>query len=530
MTNLAILSSRIFTGNTRMPWAQALFIKDGRIADVGSDEKIKNACRNAETETLKMPGRLITPGFVDAHCHFGLYGRSLLVVDLVGQPSITACRGRIKSAVEKRTPGEWIIGLGWNHHQWKDHREPTISDIDDLTPDNPAMMIRACGHTAWVNSFALQAAGITAATKGPDGGRIERDPTTGKPNGLIREALHLVQKVIPPMTRQEWENTILAAQDESLKVGLTGIHSFEGLEQWEAMASLETKNKLKLRVHHSIGHHEVGKAVSQGLTPGTGSDRLWIGHAKLFADGTLGSGTALLHEPYTDEPENSGLAVCSVEDLRKKIETAYEYGYDVAIHSIGDQATTNCLEAIANARKKHPGNRRDRIEHIQLLRHQDIRLFMDLGITASVQPIFLPTDWATADKRWGHARCSRGGYAWKTILKANIPTQFGSDCPIEPNNPLLGLHAAVTRQTLAGEPEGGWFPEERLSLEEGITGFTKTAAWSSHKEHLLGSITPGNLADLTIFQSDLFQLPVNSLPSVNVEMTIINGEIVYQAE
>jgi predicted amidohydrolase YtcJ len=475
-----------------------------------------------------MPGRLITPGLVDGHCHFGFLGRSLLTLDLSNQPSLASCRDRIRYYASNYQPDEWIIGTGWNQYQWDDPKEPTLEDLDDITSHNPAFMVRTCGHTVWVNSIALAKAGITSQTLDPPGGRIERDPVTGNPNGLLKEARQLIERVIPSPTQEEWKKAILASQEASLRRGLTAVHSMETLSQWNALRALEEEKKLKIRVHQSIQGYDLKKAVQAGLRPGFGSDRLWIGHAKLYADGSLGAGTALLHEPYRDEPSNSGLAVLSLEGLRESVELAYEHGFDVAIHAIGDKAVSQSLEAINQARKKFPGTWRDRLEHVQLLRTEDIELFKNLGVVASVQPIFLPTDWKVAEKRWGPDRCRSGGYVWKTIRASGIRMQFGSDSPVEPNNPLLGLCAAVTRQNLHGKPEGGWYPDQRLDLFESICGFTQTAAWSARKEGKLGSLTPGKIADLTVFEKDLFKIPAIEWPNVQVEMTIINGEIVYQ--
>jgi hypothetical protein len=521
---LAILSARVFTGDSRRPWAEALLVRDGRIAEVGANQGIRRACRGSAAQVLELPGSLITPGLVDAHCHFGYLGLALAAVDLRGQPSLLACRERIREAAAARKPGEWILGRGWDQFQWEEPREPTLEDLDDVTPHSPAMMVRACGHSVWVNSLALARAGITRDTPDPPGGRIERDPASGEPSGLVREARHLIERVMPPPTEEDWKDAILVSQRESLRVGLTGVHSFETLRQWAAMRALEEEGKLKIRVHCSIQGYELEKAASLGLKPGSGSDRLWLGHVKLFADGSLGSGTALLHEPYADDASQSGIAVTSLDDLREGVERAYRYGYGVAIHAIGDKAATHSLAAIAGAREKIPGERRDRIEHVQLLRPEDMPLFRDLGVVASVQPVFLPTDWRVAEERWGKARCRRGGYAWKSILEAGIPIQFGSDAPVEPNDPRLGLQAAVARQTTAGEPEGGWMPEQRLTLEQAIKGFTEVAAWTARREEDLGTIAPGRRADLTVFEEDLFQVPVADWPSVAVKMTIVDGE------
>lgn len=526
--DLVILSARIFTGDDNRPWAQAIGIEDNRIAIIGTDREVKGALRNRKTTILEMPGRLITPGLVDGHCHFAFLGRSLLTVDLSNQPSVAACRERIRAFAANCEPGEWIIGTGWNQYQWDDPREPTLKDLDDIAPHNPAFMVRACGHTIWVNSVALARAGITRDTALNQGGRIELDPVTGNPNGLLKEARHLIERAMPSPSPEDWKKALLASQETSLRTGLTCVHSMETLQQWNALRSLEEEGRLKIRVHHSIQGYELEKAGRAGLKPFFGSDRLWIGHCKLYADGSLGAGTALLYEPYTDEASNSGLAVQSVEELEESVRLAYKRGYDVAVHAIGDKAAGHCLTAVAGARKSFPGPRRDRVEHVQLLKPGDIPLFRELGVVASVQPVFLPTDWKVAEQRWGHDRCRSGGYAWKTILGAGIRMQFGSDAPVESNDPRLGLQAAVTRQTVQGEPEGGWYPGQRLDLAQCLKGFTRTAAWTARKEDRLGSLTTGKLADLTIFARDLFEVPVREWPEVPVEMTVIDGEIVYR--
>ena len=263
--------------------------------------------------------------------------------------------------------------------------------------------------------------------------------------------------------------------------------------------------------------------------PATAVARLWFNHVKLFADGSLGSGTALMHEPYTDDPAECGIACLEKDVLEEKIRLAYSRGCDVAIHAIGDLALTNALESIAAARKDYPGEHRDRVEHVQLYRPQDLSLFHELGVVASVQPVFLGTDWAPADKRWGPQRC-RYAYAWKSLLQANLRVQFGSDAPVESINPFYGIHAAVTRQDAGGQPAGGWFPEQKLSLEDTIRGFTAVAAWNARREDHLGSIAPGKWADLTVFEQDLFNLSPEEWLSVKTAMTVVHGEVVYSAE
>jgi hypothetical protein len=248
---------------------------------------------------------------------------------------------------------------------------------------------------------------------------------------------------------------------------------------------------------------------------------------KLYADGSLGAGTALLHEPYTDEPGNTGLEVLSLPLLQEKIELGYRRGYSVGIHAIGDKAVTHCLLAIAAARKAVPGARRDRIEHIQIYRQQDLGLFLEMGIVGSVQPRFISTDWSVADRRWGAARC-RNGYAWRSLMNAGVPLLFGSDAPVEPMDPILGLQAAVTRQTPEGLPPGGWYPDQRLTLEESLPGFTSAPAWVSGREDRVGRIRAGLWADLTVFARDLSATPAAEWHAVPVEMTVVNGEVLFR--
>ena len=525
--DLALFSTRIFTGNPNQPWAEALKITDEHIARVGSNTEVKAAC-GSQTEMLELPGMLVTPGMVDAHCHFVSLGRAFQMVNLREASSLSEVRQRIQAATISRKPGEWIIGRGWNHHQWHDRREPTRTDLDDLTPENPAMMVRACGHSIWVNSLALERAAVTRDTPDPYGGQIDKDPVSGEPTGLLREAREIIEAHIPLPTLEERKQMALAAQEYALQNGITAVHTCETLTEWEALAALEAEGKLKLRIYHLLPPDDLDRAAALGITAGSGSHRLWFNHVKLFADGSLGSGTALMHEPYSDDPAERGIACLDRDTLEKKVRLAYRHGWDVAIHAIGDLALTNALESIASVRKPYKGEHRDRVEHVQIFRPDDLPLFHELGVTASVQPVFLGTDWAPADKRWGSQRC-RNAYAWKSLLQANLRLQFGSDAPVESINPLLGIHAAVTRQDADGQPPGGWFPEQKLSLEQSLAGYSSEAAWGTRRENQLGTIEPGKWADLTVFHRDLFDIAPQEWLSVKPAMTVVHGEVVYWA-
>ena len=524
----AFLSTRIFTGDTARPWAEALCVRDDRVSAVGTNDEAKAACGRG-ARVLEFPGRLITPGVVDAHLHFVNFGLYLQRLDLRNLPSIDDCRARVKQAVASHKPGEWIIGRAWNEHVWKEQREPAARDLDDIALEHPVMLIRHCGHTVWLNSLAMRLARIEKGTPDAPGARIEHDPRTGEPTGLLREYRRIIEKEIPPPTLDERKQAALRAQQEALRFGVTGVHSCETLREWEALAALEAEGKLKLRVHHLLPPEELGPARSRGIGLGKGGERLWFGQVKLYADGSLGSGTALLHEPYTNNRSERGLAILTPKELQERVELAYEAGGDVGVHAIGDLAVTNVLKAIAGSRKKIPGPRRDRIEHVQLLHPDDFAVFPDLGVVASVQPVHLLTDMPVAEKKWGMDRC-RHSYAWKSMLKAGIRLQFGSDAPVEAINPLLSFHAAVTRQSLSGEPKDGWFPGERLSLEEIIRAFTQMPAWVSRRENQLGTLAPGKKADLVVFSRDLFQTAPGDLASVEVELSMVNGEVLYAAE
>lgn len=524
MTERALLGARVWTGDPVRPWAEGVLVRDGKVVLAGTDQEVRQAAGRG-AEALALPGRLVTPGIVDAHLHFVSFGLYLERVDLRDLGSIAACRERVRAAVATRTPGTWIIGRGWNEHIWTDGREPRAADLDDLAPDHPVMLVRCCGHSVWLNRLAMRLAGITREAVDAPGARIERD-AEGHPIGLCREYRKLIEKVIPPPTPAERQAAALRAQAEAFRHGVTGVHTCETLAEWEALAALEEAGRLKLRVHHTLPPEEVEPAAARRIHPTQGGDRLWFGQVKLFADGTLGSSTALLHAPYSDGADSTGLECLTVAEIQARVELAYRHGGDVAVHAIGDRATTNVLDAIRAARREFPGPKRDRIEHVQLLHPADFARFRAMEVVASCQPVHLHTDMRVAERKWGE-RCVTG-YAWKSMLREGIRLQFGSDAPVEHINPLLSFHAAMARQTPAGEPREGWYPAERLTLEETLRAFTAIPAWSSRKEDRLGSLKPGMLADLTVFAEDLTGLSPERLLAAPVEMTVVGGEVVYR--
>ena len=523
---LALLSTKIFTGEDNRPWAEALAVDNGRIVKVGTNEEITDFC-TADFERIELPGRLIVPGLVDGHLHFLKYGQSFTMVDLQKVASIEACRERVRVAVSQARPGDWIVGWGWNHHIWEEGREPHKTDLDDIAPENPVILSRMCGHSAWVNSRALEIAGIDRNTPNPPGGRYEHDPVTGDLTGVVREKAEAIKDCIPEPTSEDLKNMALTAQREAFRRGITGVHTLESLNEFKVWKNLDEQGLLKIRIHHTLPPAQLPEALAMGLKPALGSDRLWFGGVKMFTDGSLGSGTALMFEEYSDEPGNFGIEFTPLSELKDCMLTAYEHGCDAAIHAIGDRGIHTALETYAAGRAKYPGDHRDRVEHCQCFRDEDLDRIAEMGLVASVQPVHLTTDWAIADKRWGGSRCPKA-YAYNSLLKNGVKVQFGSDAPVEPADPLLSIRAAVLRQDLAGRPEGGWYPEERMALDDCLKAFSSTPAWVSRKENDLGTITEGKLADLTILAGDLFELPPDEWLSVQVDMTVVGGEIVYR--
>lgn len=526
MNEFIILSARVFTGDPANPLAEAIYIKDKQIEAVGTNKMVKNSAP-CDVRVLDLQGCLITPGLIDGHCHFTGIGVLLQNLNFRDTPSLSVCRQMVRQAVKTAKPGEWIIGRGWNNNLWKESREPVKQDLDDIAPDNPVFLIRVCGHSVWVNSKAFEIANITARTQDSSGGKIDKDPLTCEPTGIIRESLELISTHIPPKTKKQLKQAALTAQKEVLRFGITCVHSLEDLDSFKALRELDRDEELKVRVYHSLHVEDIKEAEKEGFEINQNTDHLWLGHVKLYADGSMGANTAFLHEPYDDQPENYGLPVLDRKELEAGVEFAYERGYGVMIHAIGDKAVTNALESIASARKKYPCLPRDRIEHVQIFRFRDLQLFVDHNITASVQPVFIASDRFSAEKKWGEKRC-RNSYAWRTLMDKKILLQFGSDSPVEPVNPVLGIFTAVERKDYKNKTHDKWFPEQSLTLEEAIIGFTRQAAFTSGKENQLGVIAPGKLADLTIFNQDLFCVPKNQWPEIEVEMTIVNGEIVYE--
>ena len=531
MSHLVLYNGKLHTQDRGYPQATAVAICDGCILAVGGDAEIEPLA-GPDTQTIDLKGRLVVPGFTDCHIHFQEYALRRSQVILDGVDDWQEVRRRIQAEVKRAKPGEWVLGGGWNQNLWEDGTLPSKADLDDISPQNPVALSRADGHSMWVNSLTLEKAGITAETSDPPKSRIDRDPDSGEPTGILREweAIRLVQDVIP----EPDDETIVIALRESIaeahRLGLTGIHEMrvEGEKKpaLRALLRLQQRGELLLRVACMIPVEHLDEAIALGLGSGLGDANLRIGGVKLFADGSMGSGTAWMLEPFEGSDDNYGLVVTPKEELFDVARRAQVAGISLTIHAIGDRAIRDVLDVLTEIQGGQGSAFRHRIEHVQCIHPSDVHRLAQLGVIASMQPSHIMDDWAVADRVWG--KRGQYAYAFRSLLDAGIHLAFGSDCPFASLNPLLGIQAAVLRQDRKGEPEGGWYPEERLTVAEAVRGYTLEAAYAVGLEGVLGSITPGKLADMVILSRDIFTIPPEEISDIQVDYTICDGRVVYR--
>ncbi len=527
--DLVLIPGRIFTANAEKPWIEALAVKDGVIIAAGTEAKISSLIDEG-TEVLRLPGMLAVPGFNDAHVHFFDSGEGLSSVQLRDARDESEFRDRIAAFADGLPEGTWILHGNWDHEAWPSRENPDRRLVDPVTPAHPLFVNRLDGHIGLANSLALELAGIEDQTPDPEGGKIGRDPATGRATGiLIDTAQDLVYAAIPVPDPARIRRGIEAGLRHAAELGVTSIQDNADPRIFEVYEELLREGVLTLRVNawHPISYRI--ELASAGITNPTGDDWLRRGTMKIFIDGAMGSGSAWFYEPYTDDPSTSGLAMDDEEELHRMIIEADALGFDVACHAIGDRANSVALDAFeralaVNTDRQTP--RRHRIEHAQVVREEDMERFRALGIIASVQPSHAIDDMRWAEERIGRER-SALSYRVGSFLHGGIATAFGTDWAVEPLDPRLGLYAAVTREFIAGGPEGGWFPVERITLEEAITAYTLSSAAAEGMEDRKGMLAEGYLADITIFARDLFELKPLEWLETEVVMTIVGGETVY---
>jgi predicted amidohydrolase YtcJ len=525
--SLVLFDGRIYTQEPARPVAQAVAAIDNRIVAVGSRQDVLAAV-DGSAERIDLRGRAVVPGFIDAHFHLLNYCLDRDRVRLDRATTAGEAAALVARAADRLPRGAWVVGRGWDRNLWPGADFPTRHDLDRVVSDRPVCLLSRDVHAVWANTAALRLAAITRDTPDPPGGRIVRE-SDGTPSGVLLESAGGPVSELADRPSFEASVASLRAGQQSLsRVGLTGLHNFEGARAFRALQTLEAAGELAVRVFAGLWREQLDSAARVGRRTGFGNERLRVGLLKLFADGALGSGTAALLEPYEDQPDDRGIATIEFGELVELMRTARAAGIGVATHAIGDAATRLVLDAAEAVRAEDPERRQIlRVEHAQLVHPDDIARFARLGMVASMQPIHATSDMRVADRRWG-ARC-RTGYPWRSLLDAGAHLAFGTDAPVEPPDPMLGIHAAVTRQR-NGEPEGGWYPEQRISVAEAIRAYTLGSAAAAGLAHEQGSISAGKLADLVVLSADPYEIPPAELAEVKVALTIFDGRVDYSAD
>jgi predicted amidohydrolase YtcJ len=526
---LILIHGKIWTVNPQQKEAEAVAISGNRIAAVGSTSEISRLTQPG-TRVIDVHGRRVLPGFNDAHVHFYSGGANLTGPQLRYTKSERELRDKLGAFAHQLPPGEWITGGTWDHENWSPARLPTRQLIDPVTKNWPVFVDRLDGHMSLANSLALKLAGVDKDTKDVPGGVIVRDEN-GEPTGILKDAAQeLVQRVIPAPSQKQIRVAIRAAQDYANANGVTSVQDMSAApDVFRAYQALLRSGELHVRIsgHQPLPHWKNLEAV--GLMAHFGSAYLHIGGLKGFADGSLGSTTALMFQPYLDAPNTSGIASAELvhpEQMEKNIEDADAAGLQIAVHAIGDKANHTILGFYEEAERKNGArDRRFRIEHAQHLLAADIPRFAQLHVIASMQPYHCIDDGRWAEKRIGPER-AKTTYAFRSLLDSGATLAFGSDWDVAPMSPLMGIYGAVTRRTLDGKHPEGWVPEQKITVEEAVRAYTMGSAYASFDENIKGSIEPGKLADLIVLSDDVFAIDPAKIADTRVEMTIFDGHIV----
>jgi predicted amidohydrolase YtcJ len=528
VADFALVHGKIFTGNDASPWAEAVAASGGRIIAVGPDGEIRKLV-GAETRVIDAGGRLVIPGLIDAHTHFSSGGRSLISLSFRGVRSIAKVREMVAAKIRELPAGTTIMGSEYDHTLFPGGRWPSKEDLDAVSPANPVVIRRVDGHSVWVNSLALKRAGITKSTKDPFGGEILRDKTTGEPTGILTESATGMIRTIGTGVRSTPEEDIVRALAHAAGLGLTGVHTDSSLPEMKIYRSLAGQGKLTLRVYAWLPAEGLDTYIRQGVGLGQGDEMLRVGFLKAFIDGTLGSGTALMFAPFSDEPGKLGLPQMPEAEFDAIVAKAHQYGFQTGTHAIGDKGVNWVLNAVEKARRAFgEKDLRHRIEHAQVIVPADIPRFQALGVIASMQPTHCTTDMRFCERRIGPER-SGNAYVWRSLLKSGARMAFGSDWPVEPLDPMRGLYSAVARKNIEDDfPEGGWFPDQKLTMAEAIKLFTAGSAYASFEENLKGTLEPGKLADMVVLSRDLFTIQPREILETRAVCTILGGRVVFQ--
>jgi predicted amidohydrolase YtcJ len=535
--DLVIINGKVLTIDKDNPGAEAIAIKGEKIIATGTTALIKDFIKEGTTRIIDAHGRLVIPGFNDAHVHFGPLDPDYIELRYTTDPSVFT--EKVKDQVARSKPGEPIRGGHWEHEMFIDKKWPTKELIDKVSPDNPVVLSRADGHSVLVNSYVLKKSGITKNTRDPFGGEIQKDPITGEPTGILKEnAGDLIklgdfktERTKEELQSRTWQGYLLALK-EAREYGVTSIQ-IPGKADFSAYEKLRKDGQLTSRV--DIGEFltddsvRLSKYLVEKQKYSQDSDWIRFGYLKVFIDGTIGSGTALMFEPFADNPKSSGLAMMPYDEFENMVVIADKFGFQIGVHAIGDKGNFWALNAYEKAQNVNgKRNSRHRDEHTQTLQQSDIPRFEKLGVIPSMQPTHCITDKRFYEKRIGLERC-KGAYAWRSLINTGAILAFGTDYQVEPLNPMEGLYAAVSRKDRLGEKGDGWFPAQKLTMEEAIKYYTLGSAYAQFMENRKGMIKQGYLADIVIVDKNLLTIPENEIMKTKVDYTITGGTVVYES-
>jgi predicted amidohydrolase YtcJ len=530
--DLIITNAKIWTVDKSLPMAQAVAILGDRIVAVGSSADV-DAWRGPNTHVIDAGGKLLLPGFNDAHVHFVSGGMQLTNVQLKDASSPQEFARRIGERAKVTAKGEWILGGNWDETKWNPPNMPTKELIDAVTPDTPVFVSRYDGHMGLANSVALRLAGITAKTPDPPGGTVVRD-AEGNPTGALKDAAtDYIDKVIPPLSHDQRLKIVVRALAYAASVGVTSVqHLVASYDDIAVYSELLQRDELTTRIYAAPSITQVDDLAKLGIGRAFGGPYLRIGALKAFADGSLGSGTAYFYEPFLNQGTNRGLLsdeMHPISLMRDRYMKADAAGLQICTHAIGDEGISTILDLYSEVIKAHgEADRRLRIEHAQHMAAKDFERFAQLHVIASVQPYHAIDDGRFAEAHIGHDRASRT-YAFRTFLDHGVRLAFGTDWEVAPLDPLLTVYAAVTRATLDGKNPKGWFPEQKLSVAEAIEAYTVGSAYAEFQEKVKGSITPGKLADMVLLSDDIFSIVPEKIRDVRVLQTFVGGRLVFDA-
>ena len=529
---LIITNAAVYTVDKQHPTAEAVAVIDSRIVAVGSNAEI-DSWRGPQTKVINAGGKLVLPGFNDAHVHFLQGGAQLDQVNLTDAASPEEFARRIGRQVKKTPKGEWVLGGRWDETKWAKPELPTKELVDPVTGETPIFVERYDGHEALANSAAMKLAGVDAKTPDVPGGIIMRD-ASGNPTGIFKDAAQeLIYKVIPPMSHEQRLRAVRRALEHAASLGVTSVqHMNPEFADVAAYSELAEKGELSTRMYAVPMEMQWQEQAKVGIRRAWGSSFLRLGAVKGYADGSLGSRTAYMFEPFADDPGNRGLLSDEMHPpsaMRERLMHADAAGLQLRVHAIGDRAISMILDIFSDIEKEHGyHDQRFTIEHAQHMAQKDFERFAQLHVIASMQPYHAIDDGRWAGKRLGHQR-SRYSYAWRSFLDHGVTLAFGTDWPVAPLNPMLAIYAAVTRATLDGRNPDGWVPEEKITVPEAVEAYTMGSAYAEFQEHEKGSVTPGKLADIVVLSDDIFHIKPEAIRNVKVETTIVGGKAVSGA-